>query len=117
MISYWSGITNTCAHNWLKYFSKVGALHFYYLKVSKFGKSTIINRGVQYILDTFGHLPIKEQTITDVMEDIKNDRRSDDWLQLIVKEISDRLIKIGYWEHIPLPMKHMNHTLEVEYEE
>ena len=74
----------------------------------KFGKSTHLNRGVQYLLETYGHLPIGEQTITEVMEDIKKGEKNDDWFQLIVKEISNRLDEIDYWDYIPLPKKNKN---------
>jgi hypothetical protein len=54
--------------------------------------------------ETYGYLPVGEQTISGVLEVVKNGKecnvRKD-----IVKEISNRLDAVGYWDYIPLPPK------------
>jgi len=80
-------------------------------KILRFGKSPRLNNGVRYLFDTYRDLPVGEQTISEVLDDIKNGEIRDTWRRDIVKEISKRLDNIGYWDYIPLPLKHNNSKL------
>ncbi len=80
-------------------------------KVMRFGKSTRLNNGAKYLFDTYGYLPVGEQTISEILDEIKDGHKGQHWRIDIVKEISNRLEAIGYWDNIPLPLKHNNSTL------
>jgi len=80
-------------------------------KILRFGKSKRLNDGTRYLFDTYGQLPVGKQTISEVLKEIESGTKRDEWFQLIVKEISERLEEIGYWNYIPLPLKHNNSTL------
>ena len=74
-------------------------------KIMKFGKSKSLNDGARYLFKTYGNLPVGDQTISEVLDEIKNGKKQDRWFQDIVREVSKRLDKIGYWDYIPLPKK------------
>lgn len=77
-------------------------------KVMRFGKSTRLNDGAKYLFDTYGHLPVGDQTISKVLNEIKNGKKPENARIEIVKEITSRLDVIGYWDYIPLPLKQNN---------
>jgi hypothetical protein len=81
-------------------------------KIMKFGDSQRLNDGARYLFETYGNLSVGEQTIIEVLEAIKKDERKDDWRVNIIKEISQRLDAIGYWNYIPLPLKKKEKILE-----
>lgn len=74
-------------------------------KIFKFGKSKRLNDGAKYLFNTYGYLNVGNQTITEVLDDIKNGICKKEWKKLIRDEISERLEVIGYWDYIPLPLK------------
>ena len=80
-------------------------------KIMKFGKSKRLNEGVRYLFNIYGHLPVGGQIISEVLDEIEMWKKNNEWFQAIVKEISERLDEIGYWDYIPLPLKQNNSTL------
>jgi len=80
-------------------------------KVMKFGNSQELKDGANYLFNTYGHLPLGEKTISDVLDEIKKGEKPKNARIELVKEISKRLDAIGYWDYIPLPLK-KNETLE-----
>lgn len=80
-------------------------------KVMRFGESKRLNEGAKYLFGTYSHLPVGDQTISEILDEIKNGEKGERWRINLVKEISSRLETIGYWDYIPLPLKQNNSTL------
>lgn len=73
-------------------------------KLMKFGGQRLTD-GANYLFETYGDLPVGEQSIAEVLEELRNGRKRDNWKSEVRKEISNRLNEIGYWDCIPLPLK------------
>lgn len=79
-------------------------------KIFKFGDSDRLNSGAKYLFETYGNLSVGEQTISQVLEEIKQGNKRKNWRIDIRKEVSSRLDAIGYWDYIPLPLKQETKT-------
>jgi hypothetical protein len=71
-----------------------------------FGNRTI-TAGAQYLIDTYGELPIGSHTVGDLFIALKDvtepDEVGKDLRILIRSEMQSRLTTIGYWEYLPVP--------------
>jgi len=74
-------------------------------KILRFGKGKRLNDGARYLFRTYGHLPVGDKAISDIMDELKRGNKDKSWKKLIREEISKRLDIIGYWDYIPLPFK------------
>jgi hypothetical protein len=71
-----------------------------------FGNRTITT-GAQYLVDTYGTLPVGKYTIDSLFTALKGVKEPDEIdksLRILIRsEMQSRLTTIGYWDYLPVP--------------
>lgn len=91
-------------------------------KEMRCGTSGRLNDGIRNLFRITGDVVIGEKTIDEILIDVQNDVKSGNrdskkykkLRKLLKNEAHKRLLKIGYWDSLPMPKEYIKHDSQID---